>query len=130
VNLAARHGDWRTLNKRGFEPTSTMQQLFVRMRAKYLEWRKRKDMQEELEEALPKSWFEIEPGHWVYAKNEEAGRAFATEFQQAAPNFSAPEDTRHFTLIDTSKTCPHCTMRRKEPGRMLCGHCISNGYER
>jgi hypothetical protein len=76
VKLAAKHGDWRALQKHNLEPTDTMKVLFIQMRAKYLEWKKRRDEEEEREAALPKFWFEITPGHWVRVSSEEKALAW------------------------------------------------------
>lgn len=126
VRCAARDDDWRRL--RGTKPTPKMQDLFVIARAKYLAWRKRKDEEEEREALLPKSWFEIEPSRFVLATSEESAHAFAESMKPIVVEHHAHE--RIQVDIDTSKTCPHCSMRRKVPGRSMCGNCIENGYER
>ncbi len=73
VKLAAKDVDWRAM--RGTKPTPRMLGLFVIARAKYIAWKKRRDEEEEREEALPKEWFEIEPGRFVLASSEEKARA-------------------------------------------------------
>lgn len=120
VKLAAMHGDWRAM--RGTLPTARMIDLFVTARAKYLAWQRRRDEQDEREAALPKSWFEIEPGHWVHGANEESARAFADSMKTRVAEHHTRE--RPEIEIDTSKTCPRCKMRRVEPGTALCGNCI------
>lgn len=130
VKLAAKRGNWRDLARRGLEPTEMMKQIYISMRAKYIQWKRRRDTEDELEAAIPKQWFELTPGHWVRASSEESARKFTAEFSAASQTHGDLEDTRHFTDIDTSKTCSCCTMRRVEPGRAFCGNCISLGYEK
>ena len=117
VKLAIKRGNWRDLQRHGAEPTPTMKLLFLKGREKYLAWCQRRDEEEDRE---PKEWIEITPGHWVRGKLieiPENGNVVAGELA----------DTRTFIDIDTSKTCPNCKMRRIEPGRTVCGNCISMG---
>jgi len=119
VVLAAKQGDWRRLKRLGGEPTPTMKLLFLKARAKYLEWRKRQDMRDELEAAMPKEWIEVSPGRWLQGKMIDV-TPIARSYE---------ERIQFFHDIDTSKTCPRCELRRIEPGRTLCGNCIATGYE-
>jgi len=122
VKLAAKCGNWRDLDKHGVEPTETMKRLYISMRAKYIQWKRRRDVEDELEAAIPKQWFEIEHGHWVWAKSEEVARAFAAEFAQANP-IRDHEDTRHFPFVDTSRTCPKCGNPSLAAGIEKCPVC-------
>jgi hypothetical protein len=74
VRLAAKRGNWRDLDRHGLEPTEMMKRLFISMRAKYIAWKRRRDAEDEIEAATPKFWFELETGHWVFEKNEEAAK--------------------------------------------------------
>jgi hypothetical protein len=127
VKLAIKRGDWSDLRRRGMEPTPTMKILFIKGREKYVSWRARREVERAFEESLPKEWFEIEPGHWVRASNIEKARAFA-ESIKPVEIIEAERRERLYTDIDTSKTCPHCRMRRRESNAALCGHCIETGY--
>lgn len=122
VKFAAKEGNWRSLNRRGFEPTETMRRLFISMRAKYLEWKKRRDLEDAIEEAQPKFWFELEPGHWVRASSEEKARAFA-ESVKPIEVIEAEERERKYPEIDTSHTCDHCGCRTLGPGIEKCSAC-------
>lgn len=104
LKLAARRGDWRDLRKLGVEPTETMKRLFIPMRAKRLDQTKKQDMREEFERAMPHEWFEVEPGHFVWAHSLERARALATIVAQT----EAPWHQRElrYPEIDTSRTCP------------------------
>lgn len=129
VRLAIRRGDWRDLSRRGMEPTPTMKLIFLKGREKYLAWRARRDEEEAREEALPKEWFELEPGHWVRASSIEKARALADSIKPA-DILEAERRERLYGDIDTSKTCPRCKMRRVEPSKSFCGNCIETGYAR
>lgn len=123
VVLAAKQGDWRRLKRIGaftrpptaMEPTPTMKLLFLKARAKYLEWRKRQDMRDELEAAMPKEWIEVSPGRWLQGKLIDA--------EPIAQSYE--ERIRFFHDIDTSKTCQRCKLRRIEPEKLLCGNCLA-----
>jgi hypothetical protein len=127
VKLAIKRGDWRDLHRQGAEPTPTMKLLFLKGREKYVAWRTRRDEEEAREEALPKEWFELEPGHWVRASSIEKARALA-ESLKSHEVIEAEERERRSPEIDTSKTCPSCKLRRIELGKSLCGNCVELGY--
>lgn len=128
VKLAAKRGNWRDLDRHGVEPTEAMKQLYISMRAKYIQWKRRRDAEDEIEAAIPKQWFELELGHWVFAKDEETARKFAADFAVDSQDYRPGEDTRHFVNIDTSKTCSHCKLRRMDPELLVCGNCFNLGY--
>lgn len=129
VKLAIKRGDWSDLRRHGADPTPTMKLLFLKGRERYLAWRQRRDEEEDREAALPKEWFELEPGHWVLASSIEKARALAESLK--TPEVIAQEEReRAYIEIDTSNTCPHCHLRRRELGKTVCGNCIAIGYER
>lgn len=98
VVLAAKNGDWRKLKHLGAEPTPTMKLLFLKARAKYLEWRARQDIRDELEAAMPKEWIEVSPGRWLQGKVVLADPEPVTY----------EERIRFFHDIDTSGACRKC----------------------
>jgi hypothetical protein len=105
VRLAIKRGDWTDLRRRGAEPTPTMKLLFLKGRPKYVAWRKRKDEEEIREAALPKEWFELEPGHWILASSLEKAREIAEILK--SPEMKAEEErVRSYPEIDTSRCCP------------------------
>lgn len=126
VRCAARQGDWRAM--RGTKPTPAMQDLFVIARAKYLAWKARRDEEEAREEALPKFWFEIEPGRFVLAISEEKARAWLEEMKPVVVEHHENTHERFHFEIDTSKTCVRCKLRRANTGHIVCGNCISLGF--
>lgn len=127
VKLAIKRGDWRDLGRRGMEPTPTMKLLFLKGRPKFLAWRAKQDEDEAREEAIPKEWFELEVGHWVRASSIEKAHALVASFK-SPETVEEEERERRYLEIDTSKTCPLCKMRRREPDKSLCGNCIEIGY--
>lgn len=122
VKLAIKRGDWTDLRRRGGEPTPTMKLLFLKGRERYLAWKKRRDEEEAREEALPKEWFELEPGHWVLASSLEKAREIYEMLK--SPETQAEEDrARQYPEIDTSKTCPHCGCKTLDEGVAKCSAC-------
>lgn len=122
VKLAAKRGNWRDLDRHGLDPTEMMKRLYISMRAKYIQWKRRRDVEDELEAAIPKQWFEIEPGHWVWAKSEEAARVFANEFA-SVPTAEQLHAHREYPYIDTSRTCPRCGNPTLGSGIEKCAMC-------
>lgn len=86
LTLAARDGDWRALQ--GTKPTEMMLRLFPTARAKYLQWRKRQDEEEDRIRAAPHEWVEVAPGKWSWEVVGGTRTSFVSE-QRSSESASA-----------------------------------------